>query len=227
MILLASDYDNTLNTFKLDLKINIYYLKKFIKEGNIFLLNTGRPYKSIKREIREYNIPYNYLSCNDGNILFNNSDSILYASNISDYIYKDLKQLEDKFKMKIEQIKFLDNVLEFELIISSLNDIFLVELEKIMIKYDLCAKFFKAFGEYHIYVYQNRINKSTPIEYLKAKYKIASDNIYTVGDHINDLEMIRDYNGYAMKWARPEIKKVASNSCFMVASLIKKIGKRR
>ena len=129
--------------------------------------------------------------------------------------------------MEIKKIKFLDNVLEFELIISSLNDIFLVELEKIMLKYDLCAKFFKAFGEYHIYVYQNRINKSTPIEYLKAKYKIASDNIYTVGDHINDFEMIRDYNGYAMKWAKSEIKEVASNSCFMVASLIKKIGKRR
>ena len=179
MILLASDYDNTLNTFKLDLKINIYYLKKFIKEGNIFLLNTGRPYKSIKREIREYNIPYNYLSCNDGNILFNNLDSILYASNISDYIYKDLKQLEDKFKIEIKKIKFLDNVLEFELIISSLNDIFLVELEKIMLKYDLCAKFFKAFGEYHIYVYQNRINKLNSTTSKNRSYGLVT-NIITI-----------------------------------------------
>ena len=39
MKLLASDYDNTLKCNILDLKINIYYLKKFIEDGNIFLLN--------------------------------------------------------------------------------------------------------------------------------------------------------------------------------------------
>lgn len=94
MILLASDYDNTLNAFDLDLYINIFYLEDFIKKGNLFLLNTGRPYKSIKREINKYKIPYNYLSCNDGNILFDNNSNVLYNSNLDYNLFLELENLK-------------------------------------------------------------------------------------------------------------------------------------
>ena len=45
----------------MDLKLNIKRLNKFIQDGNIFLLNTGRPYDSIIKEIIKYKIPYHYL----------------------------------------------------------------------------------------------------------------------------------------------------------------------
>ena len=48
-------------------------------------------------------------------------------------------------------------------------------------------------------------------------------NIYTVGDNINDLEMLRDYNGYAMYHASKEIKEIAGNTCFSVSNLIRKL----
>lgn len=223
MFILASDYDNTLNAFDYDLKLNIFFLKKFMNKGNVFLLNTGRPYESIKREIKKFNIPYNYLSCNDGNILFNSSNQIIYSSNLNLDIYEDLKKLQEEFNLKIELIKFNNNLLEFELMISKVNELFFLKLSKIMIKYNLCNKVFKKFGFYHIYVYSRFINKSTPIEYLRKKYNVEKEKIYTIGDHINDLEMIRDYNGYAMKWALKEVKSEALETCFSVASLIKKI----
>ena len=51
MKLLVSDYDKTLKNGSVILKLNLKYLKKFIQDGNMFLLNTGRPYQSIKKEI--------------------------------------------------------------------------------------------------------------------------------------------------------------------------------
>ena len=130
MILLASDYDNTLNTFDLNLYINIIYLKKFMEKGNIFLLNTGRAYESIKREIDKYQIPYNYLGCNDGNILFDKDSNILYNSNLSNNLFSEFENLKKKFDVIIEPIKFQDNLLEFEIIISKISEKFLIELNK-------------------------------------------------------------------------------------------------
>lgn len=223
MYILASDYDNTLNTFDYDLKLNILFLKKFMKNGNIFLLNTGRPYESIKKEINKFNIPYNYLSCNDGNILFNSKNEIIYSSNLNLDIYEELEKLKDEFNLKIDLIKFNNNLLEFELIIPKLSELFWLKLNRIMVKYNLCSKVFKKFGTYYIYLYSNIISKSTPIEYLKDEYNISKNRIYTVGDHINDIEMIRDYNGYAMIWAKDEVKKEAVGKCLTVASLIRKM----
>lgn len=230
MFLLASDYDNTLKVKGLkgyDLRINIPYLRKFISDGNVFLLNTGRPYKSIKEEIDKYNIPFSYLGCNDGNIMFDSGNNIIYSSNLNSNLYYDLFPLEEKFNLKINIVKYEENILEFELIISNLSNEFFNELEKIMVKYNLCKQVFEKKGFYQVYVYSKEINKSTPIEYLKDKHGILHENIYTVGDHYNDLEMISSYNGYAMWWAKQGVKDVAQGTCPSVASLVKRIEKRR
>ena len=222
MKLLASDYDKTLKNGFIILKLNLKQLKKFIQDGNIFLLNTGRPYQSIKKEIIKYNIPYHYLSCNDGNILFNHKDQVIYISNLEKIIEKELLDLTNILNFQIIPIKYLSNVLEYEIIISKLNKLFLLNLDKIMIKYNMCYKIFKE-KEIHIYIYSNLVSKSKPIDYIKKKENIMDYNIYTVGDNINDLEMLRDYNGYAMYHASKEIKEIAGNTCFSVSNLIRKL----
>lgn len=227
MLLLASDYDKTLKTTEYGLRLNIKFLKKFIDSGNIFLLNTGRPYQSIKKEIDKYDIPFNFLGCNDGNIMFDDNSNILYTSDMNNILYNELIYIFDIFKVRVKPIMFNDKILEFELIIPKINKIFWLELHKFVIKYKLCFKVFKESDGYHIYIYSNLINKKTPIEYLKESHNICYSDIYTIGDHYNDIEMIRDYNGYAMKWAKKEVKDASIDTCFTVASLIKKINKRR
>ena len=74
-----------------------------------------------------------------------------------------------------------------------------------------------------IYIYSNLVSKSKPIDYIKNKENIMDYNIYTVGDNINDLEMLRDYNGYAMYHASKDIKEIAGNTCFSVSNLIRKL----
>lgn len=222
MKLLASDYDKTLKCGFLILKLNIKRLNKFIQDGNIFLLNTGRPYDSIIKEIIKYKIPYHYLSCNDGNILFNAKNEVIYSSNLDNIIEKELKKLQKINKFQINTIKFLENILEYEIVISKLNELFLLNLDKIMLKYNMCYKVFKE-KDYHIYIYSNMVSKSKPIEFVKEIHDIHKNNIYTIGDNINDLEMLRDYYGYAMFHSKKEIKKIAGNSILSVSSLIRKL----
>ena len=57
MKLLSSDYDGTLNVFEYDIWLNLAYINNFISRGNIFVLNTGRAYDSITKEIDKYQIP--------------------------------------------------------------------------------------------------------------------------------------------------------------------------
>lgn len=222
MKLLASDYDKTLKCGALILKLNIKRLNKFIQDGNLFLLNTGRPYDSIIKEIIKYKIPYHYLSCNDGNILFNAKNEVIYSSNLDNIIEKELNKLQKINKFQINTIKFLENILEYEIVISKLNELFLLNLDKIMLKYNMCYKVFKE-KDYHIYIYSNMVSKSKPIEFVKEIHDIHKNNIYTIGDNINDLEMLRDYYGYAMFHSKKEIKKIAGNSILSVSSLIRKL----
>ena len=76
MQIIASDFDNTI--FYADKpeinKKNIETIKKFIAQGNIFCIITGRNYTRLKKTLNEYGIPYTYLVCEDGAKIFNSVD---------------------------------------------------------------------------------------------------------------------------------------------------------
>ena len=100
--LLVSDYDLTMRIiydFDNDfiLKANIKAIEEFMKNGNIFMLNTGRDYNSIKGEIDKHHIPYNYLACNDGTILLDELDGLVH--------YYDLRTDDYDYRLLFENLK--------------------------------------------------------------------------------------------------------------------------
>src|SRR5574344_1034320 len=99
MKLLVSDYDGTLKPDIKNLYLNIEAIKRFKEKGNTFMISTGRSFVSIKKEITKYNIPYDFLSCNDGAILFDNNDNILYKNIIEKelliLLLEQLKQFKE------------------------------------------------------------------------------------------------------------------------------------
>ena len=76
MKILASDFDNTIYYLedKEKNKKNVSAIKKFINQGNIFCIITGRNYSDLKKLLNENDIPYSYLVCEDGAKIFNNMD---------------------------------------------------------------------------------------------------------------------------------------------------------
>ena len=91
--ILVSDYDNTFYTNEEQLYKNIENIKKFQEEGNIFVISTSRSWKSIKKEIDEYKIPFDYLCCNTGGTIFDNKGSSLFVGNISDSIINKVENI--------------------------------------------------------------------------------------------------------------------------------------
>lgn len=72
-------------------------------------------------------------------------------------------------------------------------------------------------------IISNKTNKSNAINLLLNRLNILKENVYTIGDGYSDIEMIKDFNGYAMVNAVDELKKLAIEEYESVSNLIDKI----
>ena len=208
MRLLSSDYDGTLKDGLVNLKFNIRALRKFIKHGNLFLLNTGRPFDSIKEEIKIFNIPYSYLSCSDGTILYDNQDNLLYYKHIEDDTISEVISLIKAFnRIYNENINYQldkvdDHIIDVHIIIGEIDEPkkdFLELLLELTKSYEINLSGSVEHG--HIYVVK-KCTKSTPIKFIQDFKNIDRCDIFSVGDNWNDVEMIKEYNGFAIKSSR-------------------------
>ncbi len=291
--LLVSDYDKTLKvhydfTHDIFMKINVKSIKRFIQNGNFFMLNTGRAFDSIKKEIVDNKIPYNYLVCNDGTLLLDNKDNVVRMYDLSNpqYNYEELitylkrnninsivvdnsiiinkdefdslDNLADDFylnynivdnkvilspksfdeiminfitkypEFKLREWKHNNILLEYEIYRNNPKIIFslykdktgmLDDIKRITNLYNIQLAIFM---ERIIYLRHKDITKSTMIEETSKILDIKHDDIYTVGDNYNDLQMIKDYHGYTMPWG----KKVLKEECEGITSSVNRLIKR-
>lgn len=198
MICLISDFDGTL--YDDNLINNINSVKNFINDGNIFVIATGRVFESIKNKTKELDIPYSYLICSDGSVIYDKNDKVIYNkyldSNIKDEIINKLQN--DK---RVSLIN-LDN--NCKLIECSSHNASRIVAKTYIEKdnYDIIEELKKIYPNLKIYKSPNWINisfetKDNAIKYLESIIKL--DKIYAVGDSVNDIEMIEKYNGYIME----------------------------
>ena len=66
-------------------------------------------------------------------------------------------------------------------------------------------------------------NKSTAIQEIAKIENIGKENIYTVGDSFNDLEMLNSFNGFCMESGEELVKSNIINKCKSVVEIIDKI----
>lgn len=234
MKLLSSDYDLTLNSFDYDLWFNMKFIERFRREGNIFLLNTGRSFEGIKKEIDKYHINYDYLSCVNGNLILNKKNNVLLCSSLSTKILDELSKLKKKYgEFAIIPIVYDDNILEFVVKTKFNNLSFDNDLNQLCNGYNLSFEKvfkkkvanFKLLSGVHYYICDSKINKSTSTSFVSSLENIKKCDIFTIGDNLNDLEMVRDFNGYTLPWGKSELKEVSNGQVLSVASLVKKISR--
>jgi hypothetical protein len=77
--------------------------------------------------------------------------------------------------------------------------------------------------ENSVEIISNEINKSKAIDLLLNRLNVLRKNVYTIGDGYSDIEMIKDFNGYAMKKSVVELKEVAKKEYDSVSELINEI----
>ncbi|AHI52381.1 Cof-type HAD-IIB family hydrolase [Spiroplasma culicicola] len=97
-----SDYDGTINLQHNDYidPRDMEFINKWIEEGNSFAIATGRMHHEIERVLDKVKIPYNYMICNNGAIVFEKGNGIIANTIIPfeerEEIVKIFNELKDR-----------------------------------------------------------------------------------------------------------------------------------
>ena len=230
--MLVSDYDQTFYLNDQNIKINIDMVEQFRKAGNKFVIATGRSYMDFKEKVNLYNINYDYAILNHGAIIIDNKDKIIAEYFIDEKIVSNVKKdLNSEKSIKNFCCSTFVSRINFN---SNYNP-----LTKIYSKYEskeyamyINNKINKNYSEYvnsyyvstnAVEVISKEINKSKAIKLLANSLKLNQSSIYTIGDGYSDIQMVKDYNGYAMFNSIDELKKEANGVYESVSLLIEDI----
>lgn len=225
MKLFVTDYDGTLFTSEKQIKTTIKKLEKLRERNILVVIATGRGYPSIKNQTIIYNIPYDYLICADGSIIYNKDNNIekMFCMN------KDIiKPFEEFYQtLNYEEIQFsyptgfsnilrndINELLGINICIST--DIYnnemvnrFIEMGKSYPKYNFLNYMHPNYS--YLCVKPKGISKSYAIKYLIEKLNILKNDVYVIGDSSNDYEMIKDFNGSCISTSSPEVLAIAKS----------------
>jgi|GEM_PF-2173113 len=237
--MLVSDYDGTLKSDLKNLMINIEVIKKFRKQGNLFTISTGRSYESIKTECDRYGIEYDFLNCYDGSVLFDDQDNLLFANKFtrSDLIalavtlpgVKEIKKINYYGTHGLVDVdrQTVGREDQSDVVMINLRLQLFKKLKSYMSGFEKDypnIKFAQIFNEVFI---KDDFDKSNGIQELEnyLNGEVSRDNIITVGDNLNDLKLLQEYNGYKMLTSYPRMYGKGLKTTREVHTLIKKINK--
>ena len=220
MELIVSDFDGTYYTNDNNILINNKYIEEFRSKGNLFMLSSGRSFKSLKEMAIKYNIPYDYLSCCDGSILYDNKDNIIIKYPLNNTILK--KFLNLKKLVKFERIQYSypddyynkrrdDNLIGCNIVVKNefINNKFLKEFNHLKEIYPEFDFLMYSHDEITFFCLKNSgINKSSTIKYLEKELNLDYDEIFVFGDNENDYPMLSSYNSYYIGDVDEKIKSV-------------------
>ena len=230
--ILISDYDGTFYQNDIDIKKNINKVNEFRTLDNPFVLATGRSYVDLKQKIDKYEIPYDYLILNHGALLLSKDleilkvftldkdlvDSILEYANNKDICDVILISTFDK------NVKDTSNIVKIMLKLYSYDKA--LEVKNYIDKSytNIKSYFISEDNHYLVEIVSINASKSLMIEKILDKEKIVKKNVYTIGDGINDIDMIRDYNGYRVRNSCKELVFVTDRVIDNVSDLISRIS---
>ena len=237
MKMIVSDYDNTIKRFhgipntiqKLDLKLDLRCIKKFIEEGNLFTISSKRTITSIREEIEKYKVPYSYLTTYGGLVTFDNNNELVYAEYLQNEILKAIEELSQKTNL-LESITAFDangkrqedlkeELISISLIVKDVRDTieFFKSININLSKYHLSHE---RFG----FSISNVVNKKIGIDLLLDKMNNKPSEIITIGDSFHDAEMIYEYDGWCIKDSELDLYNTGSiNRTPNIRTLIKRI----
>lgn len=228
--ILASDYDQTFFIDETSLELNKIDVHQFRKRGDFFVFATGRSFPALNDEVQRFHLEYDFAIINHGATIIDQNQTIIQNVTINKEITSALIQdLTTRFSVEISYYKQL----------SQKSSIFCEHPTKIKLYFQTPADAYSAFlflqHKYHkqlllhyfqekyIEITSGQSNKAKALALLANRLKIPSEDIFTVGDYYNDLEMIRSFTGFAIRTSIPEIKQIAVKKYQNVSNLIEEL----
>ena len=207
MKILCSDFDNTL-CFENDetkTKKNIKAIEKFISDGNIFCIITGRTYKEIKPDLIKLSVPYTYLVCADGARILDSEDNCLEELNLG-------KETAEKVFQILKENGYEPYFESGDNYTTTISDCIKVYAPYITTKEDGIKMIKKISQEVNVYAYGSgrhininniKNNKKDALLRLAKVAKLNPSEFHVIGDDINDYEMLGCFNSATVEKHHP------------------------
>lgn len=201
MQIIASDFDNTI--YFLDSmeknKRNINKIKEFIKLGNLFIIITGRNYSDLKYYLNKYEIPYDYLVCDDGAKIFNKDDvclnTIKLGYNAINEVIPILEQLNVDYYLDDGYSKNNSKKECVKIVINCSNKEEKEKLVEIIKHSDIHIYASRT----HVNIINKKVNKEVALRELFKIEKLDYEKLNVIGDNENDYKMLKSFNGGVIK----------------------------
>ncbi len=252
--ILASDYDGTLRINGEVDPHDLESIAKFRQAGHLFGIVTGRSYNMIFNELNYYGISVDFLICNNGSVIYDASGNSLYHVTIDTQLAMDLiawlekeeaamfgvtgdksyyRQLNPGFITQSNVNGIIQSMVSTkeEVLKAKKITAFFTRKNNLELTVDLGQRIEKTFGP-RFGLHQNRgtidigplgISKSTAISALQEIYPQA--HISVIGDDLNDVEMVRDFDGYGIIGGHEELLKVAKHLVHGISECIENLMK--
>ncbi len=228
--ILVSDYDKTFYLNDEDIEKNKIAINEFRKRENIFIIATGRSYFDFHNKVDLYKFNYDYVIINHGATILDKNDNILANFPIKDEIIPEIKNdLKLEKSIKGFCCSKLESRVDFNhKDLTKINVGYNSKDEAISINININNKYSQFINSYQIAetsleIISNETNKSKAIDLLLNRLNIKRQNVYTIGDGYSDIEMVKNFNGYAMQESVDELKNVAQKEYSSVSELINEI----
>ncbi len=246
MKIIASDYDGTLNHGGIDAKKR-EAISRWRKEGNIFSVISGRGAPDLIRIFKKDNFECDYLIADNGAVIMKPDGEIVCEDKIDTAIAKPFLEflfeqgcpwgyVQTSFPCRVfknddfeeydeDECYIFDNLPEFP---------YVYQINTALPSFEEAARVTEAIKENFGDVL-NPLQNGTCIDIVsvnmdKAKgiYKFIEllgaeyEDVITVGDNVNDKDMIKEFRSYAMENAVPLIKELADFETPGITELIEK-----
>lgn len=237
MKIFASDYDGTLHINGEVTQKTLDGIKRFRTAGNLFGIATGRSLNSISEQIKEYNIPVDFIIGNNGSVAVDGNREFLYHHymnfervdeiierlpkegvgyyGVNDGINVGLHDRLDQRKHVDSTFVEIDDVLNKEQAVGMFVRFETNEQAKRFAD-ELNEAYHGEIRAYNFLHYVDILNygvtKSNGINQLVEALKLDCE-VFTIGDSFNDIPMIKTFDGFAICSGDPEVVERASK-CF-------------
>ncbi len=243
MKIIASDYDGTLNHGGIDDKKRDA-IKRWRRAGNLFGLVSGRGTQNLKEIPERNNFEYDFLLACNGAVIIQADGTVLEIARNDGALAKPLLNflfelgcnwatVQTDFKCVIDEDD--DERLEDEFTLATVPKIYYFnQINTKLPDNESAERVTQAvrnkFGEYLNPLQNGRCIDIVSADMNKAKglYKFLElvgagyDDLITVGDNINDTDMIAEFRSYAMENAVQSIKDIADYEISDVTEIIER-----
>jgi Cof subfamily protein (haloacid dehalogenase superfamily) len=253
MKLIASDYDGTLRFAEKMEQRDLEAIERWRKNGNLFVIDTGRSMESIQMEADKNGLKADYFITNNGGMVYDADQNVMASSHMDPDLAREIM---DYAHTQEHMVCFVANDGYYRHRIMIHPD--LEEKRYLTLEPDLTEEELRQTGKYaqivlsfddteaasaaaeyitdtypELICYANRyvadvvrrdVSKANGLKMLMEKIGIGINDVYTFGDADNDIPLIRfGVHGACVSSALPHVKENARIVCEHIAELIELI----